>query len=374
MSANIKIGNDTLQGVNAVELENADALGSYVKFTLGVTGGYTVTFVAEGNPYSVISVTAGSAIEEPIPPEVTGYVTGWSTDEAGTNLVSFPYTPTADITRYAKVVPKKTLEESTWAEIAQVSANKQWNAMGWKVGDSKTITLNGTVGTLALDNYQCKVYIIGFDHNAEKEGQGISFGMIEGMDGKQLCLADQYYHSNTSELMAFSMNTTETNAGGWKASKMRKTILGSTDVENGDATPATIANPAANTLMAALPADLRAVLKPITKYTNNVGHSSDASAISATIDYLPLMAEFEVVGDQTSADPNEKTHQAQYEYYKSGNYQIKCTQVYVDIPAGWWLRSPDPSLSDTFCYVTTGGASYGKSANNSVGVAPAFLV
>ena len=33
MSANIKIGNDTLQGVNAVELENADALGSYAKFT-----------------------------------------------------------------------------------------------------------------------------------------------------------------------------------------------------------------------------------------------------------------------------------------------------------------------------------------------------
>lgn len=33
MSANIKIGNDTLQGVNAVELENADALGSYVKFS-----------------------------------------------------------------------------------------------------------------------------------------------------------------------------------------------------------------------------------------------------------------------------------------------------------------------------------------------------
>ena len=164
MSANIKIGNDTLQGVNAVELENADALGSYVKFTLGVTGGYTVTFVAEGNPYTIISVTAGSAIEEPIPPEVTGVMRGWSTDEAGTNLVSFPYTPTADITLYAKVSPK-TLEESTWAEIAQVSANKQWDAMGWKVGDSKTITLNGTVGTLALDNYQCKVYIPNFVQN-----------------------------------------------------------------------------------------------------------------------------------------------------------------------------------------------------------------
>ena len=43
----------------------------------------------------------------------------------------------------------KTLEQSTWAEIAQVSANKSWGAMGWKVGDSKTITLNGTVGRLA---------------------------------------------------------------------------------------------------------------------------------------------------------------------------------------------------------------------------------
>lgn len=378
MSANIKIGNDTLQGVNAVELENADALGSYVKFTLGVTGGYTVTFVAEGNPYTIISVTAGSAIEEPIPPEVTGFVTGWSTDEAGANLVSFPYTPTADITLYAKVFPKKTLEESTWAEIAQVSANKQWNAMGWKVGDSKTITLNGTVGTLALDNYQCKVYILGFDHNAEKEGQGISFGMIEGMDGKQLCLVDQYY--NTSDYMnyddiGFSMNILNKNEGGWKASNMRKTILGSTDVENGDATPDTIANPAANTLMAALPADLRAVLKPLTKYTNNVGQSSEASAITPTIDYLPLMAEFEVFGVQTNNEnPNEKTHQAQYEYYKSGNSKIKYKQNDVASAALWWLRSPGSSFSSDFCIVRADGTVLRSYANRSFGVAPAFLV
>ena len=374
MSANIKIGNDTLQGVDAVELENADALGSYVKFTLGVAGGYTVTFVAEGNAYSVISVTAGSAIKEPIPPEVTGMVQGWSTDEAGVNLVSFPYTPTSDITLYAKVSAPKTLEESTWAEIAQVSANKQWDAMGWKVGDSKTITLNGTVGTLALDNYQCKVYIIGFDHNAEKEGQGISFGLLEGIDGTQLCLVDQYYNTITSEVMAFSMNTTGTNAGGWKAAKMRKTILGSTDVENGDATPDVIANPGANTLMAALPADLRTVLKPITKYTNNVGNSEEASAILPAIDYLPLMAEFEVFGVRTSANPNEKTYQAQYEYYKSGNSKIKYKQNDAASAAFWWLRSPDSSASGGFCGVYADGAVGYSNASFSRGVAPAFLV
>lgn len=270
----------------------------------------------------------------------------------------------------------KTLEESTWAEIAQVSANKSWNAMGWQVGDSKTITLNGTVGTLALDNYQCKVYIIGFDHNAEKEGQGISFGMLESADGTQLCLVDQYFNGGTSEVMAFSMNTTQTNAGGWKSSKMRKTILGSTDVENGDATPETISNPAANTLMAALPADLRSVLKPITKYTDNVGNSSDASAISTTIDYLPLMAEYEVRGAQTNANHNEVNSQEQYKYYESGNSTIKYKQNDVASQANWWLRSPKASNSTDFCQVVIkqSGIVFGNRATISYGVAPVFLV
>ena len=372
MSANIKIGKDTLQGVDAVELENADALGSYVKFTLGISGGYTVTFVAEGNPYSIISVTAGSAINEPIPPEVTGLVTGWSTDEAGANLVSFPYTPTADITLYAKVSPK-TLEESTWAEIAQVSANKSWDAMGWQVGDSKTITLNGTVGTLALNNYQCKVYIIGFDHNADKEGQGISFGLLEGIDGKQLCLVDQYYGTKTSEVMAFSMNTTNTNAGGWKASKMRKTILGSTDVENGDATPNTITNPAANTLMAALPADLRAVLKPITKYTDNVGNSEEASAISPSIDYLPLMTPFEGVGASPGVNLNEIDYQTRYEFYNNMRKNIRYKHD-ADAAAAYWFRSPSKINTTAFCAVRVDGQGMDGSATNSVGLAPVFLV
>ena len=254
----------------------------------------------------------------------------------------------------------KTLEESTWAEIAQVSANKSWDAMGWQVGDSKTITLNGTVGTLALNNYPCKVYIIGFDHNADKEGQGISFGMLEGVDGKQICLVDQYDGQATVEVMAFTMNKTDTNEGGWRASKMRNTILGSTDV----------ANPAANTLMAALPADLRAVLKPITKYTNNVGKSS---AVSSTIDYLPLMAEFEVFGVQTYANPNEKTYQAQYEYYQSENSKIKYKHNNVDSASPWWLRSPNSGNSN-ICGVRPSGTVAYVGARASGGVAPVFLV
>ena len=147
---------------------------------------------------------------------------------------------------------------------------------------------------------------------------------------------------------------------------MRNTILGSTDV----------ANPAANTLMAALPADLRSVLKPITKYTDNVGHSSDASAISLTIDYLPLMAEYEVRGAQTNANNNEIRYQEQYEYYKSGNSTIKYKQNDVASAALWWLRSPKSSNSTDFCdvLINQSGMVFGNHATFSYGVAPVFLV
>ena len=276
-----------------------------------------------------------------------------------------------------KSASPKTLEESTWAEIAQVSANKSWDAMGWKVGDSKTITLNGTVGTLALDNYQCKVYILGFDHNAEKEGQGISFGMLEGVDGKQLCLTDQYYSKETatSEVMAFTMYTTKTSAGGWKTAKMRKITLGSTDVENGDATPNTLTNPVPNTLMAALPADLRAILKPITKYTDNVGAgSTESSAVTSTIDYLPLMAPFEVSGAVDTANSSEEQFQAQYEYYKGEMSIIKCKQSDIASPVNWWLRSPDTGSDYMFTSVDEYGQPYCNDADISSGLAPVFLV
>ena len=157
MSANIKIGNDTLQGVDAVELENADALGSYVKFTLGVAGGYTVTFVAEGNPYSIISVTAGSAIKEPIPPEVTGTVQGWSTDEAGANLVSFPYTPTSDIHFMRKFPPRRPLRSPHGQRLRrfpQISSGTPW-AGRWETVRLSRLTAQSARSRWTTINAKC---------------------------------------------------------------------------------------------------------------------------------------------------------------------------------------------------------------------------
>lgn len=307
---------------------------------------------------------------------------GWSSLSSGSHNITivakangFKDSAPSTAVSVEKATAPKTLEESTWAEIAQVSANKSWDAMGWKVGDTKTITLNGTVGTVAFNNYQCKVYILGFDHNADKEGQGISFGMLEGMDGKQLCLVDGNCNYTTSSATAFTMNTSNVNNGGWKNCHLRKTILGSTDVANGNATSAAITNPASGTLMAALPSDLRTVLKPITKYTNNVGQSTVASAITPTVDYLPLLSEYEVSKTTARANTNEATYQAQYQYYANGKSKVKYQHNAVSNVVYWWLRSPGASNSYSFCYVYSNGNIFiNFAANYSFGVAPVFLV
>lgn len=341
----------------------------------GIPGGYNVTFSADGVAYSVVSITAGGAISEPVAPQVTGIVMGWTTDEAGQNLVAFPYTPTASTTLYAKIsAASSTLNDNSWDVISAISAAGT-GANYWAVGDTKIVTLSGTVGTVSL-NADYNVYIIGFNHNSDKEGAGISFSGFETTDAthKQLCLVDGSYNTTTSSATAFTMNTSNTNSGGWKNCRMRKVILGSTDVANGDATSAAITNPASGTLMAALPSDLRAVLKPITKYTNNVGQSSAASAITPTVDYLPLLSEYEVFKTHTYANSNEDAYQAQYQYYANGKSKVKYRHNSVSNTAYWWLRSPYASNSDAFCGVNTGGTISNGNANGSYGVAPAFLV
>lgn len=64
---------------------------------------YTVTFMANAIEYAIVSVKAGESItREPFTPAKSGYVfAGWSTTDGGAPNISYPYTPSADITLYA---------------------------------------------------------------------------------------------------------------------------------------------------------------------------------------------------------------------------------------------------------------------------------
>ena len=256
------------------------------------------------------------------------------------------------------------LDKNEWKVIKKV-ADADKGANYWAVGDTKRITLNGKVGATTISNLKVDAFIIGFNHNSGKEGSNRIHFLLGKIGGKFVGLVDSYYDPSgyTTTSGAFTMNTSDTNSGGWAKTQMRSTVLGAAS----DPT-----NPTANTLLAALPADLRAVMKSVTKYTDNTGGGSNsASAVTATTDYLWLLAEFEVFGSRTYANSSEPSSQAQYEYFKAGNSKIAYKHSAAET-AAWGLRSPNCNTNTDFCAVDSGGGAGSYIAGRSLALVPGF--
>ena len=258
-----------------------------------------------------------------------------------------------------------TLNNNEWSVIKSVSDAGQ-GANYWSIGDRKAVTLNGTVGALTLSNYKTYVFIIGFNHNASVEGTNrihFQFGKTALSGGKDVCLCDELYNSEVSNIGYFSMNSTDTNSGGWKSSQMRTAICG-TSLSN-----------YSGTIIAVIPAALRAVLKSVTKYTDNTGNGSDAASnITATTDYFFLLSEFEVFGSIELANSNEQNKQTQYAYYSAGNSKIKYKHDGTSTAAIWWLRSPFAVKYSHFTTVYKDGMADANLSVTSLGFAPGFCV
>lgn len=298
----------------------------------------------------------------------TVYETGSYTVEATKNgqTTSGSVNVVSGTTSYSLTLSfiSSTLNDNDWSVIKSVSDAGQ-GANYWSIGDRKEVTLNGTVGHLSLSNYTTYAFIIGFNHNASVEGANrIHFQLAKTAlsGGKDVCLCDSKYNSDVSTTGYFSMNSRDTNSGGWKSSKMRTNICG------------TSLSSYSGTIIAVIPAALRAVLKSATKYTNNTGNSKAASAVTATTDYFFLLSEYEVFGSTTYANINEASKQAQYSYYSAGNSKVKYNHSATSTAVGWWLRSPNASYSSSFVRVLTGGTVNYSSADFSYGFAPGFCV
>ena len=116
-------------------------------------------------------------------------------------------------------------------------------------------------------------------------------------------------------------------------------------------------------------------MQPMTIYTDNTGGGSDnASYVTKTTDYLPLLAEYEIFGTRTYANSAEKNYQAQYAYYSAGNSKVKYRHSATGSTAWWWERSPNYGYGSGFCIVSTDGGAGTDAAGYSPGVAPAFRV
>ena len=256
-----------------------------------------------------------------------------------------------------------TLNSNTWAAIKAASDIDE-GANYWSAGDTKTIKINGKVGNFTFSNLSINAFILGFNHNSAKEGTHRIHWQLGKIGGTMVGLCDNQYNSSVSGAGYFHMNDSNTNVGGWKDSSMRKTLLGNSK---------TPSSPLANSLMAALPSDLRAVMKSVTKYTDNTGNGSNSSGnVTATTDYLWLLAEFEVHGSRNYANQYEQNSQAQYAYYKAGNSKIAYNHTAVSTAVWWWLRSPAYNDTNFFCYVSTGGGYTPDYAYYSAALLPGF--
>ena len=260
------------------------------------------------------------------------------------------------------------LNNNSWETISKVS-QMGLAAQYWSIGDYKNIQISGTIQGVSLNTLSSiitvRAFILGFNHNSAKEGSNrVHFQIGKDTSGTDIAFCDSNYNS-TGSSQGFRMNLSNTNSGGWNGSYGRNTLLGNSG---------TPTSPPANSFMAALPADLRAVMKPVTKYTDNTGNASNTSgAVTPTTDYLFFLAEFEVHGARYSANQYEQNYQAQYDYYKAGNSKVKYRHDATGTAVYYWCRSAYHGNNVSFCTVDSyGGGGGGYSANYSYGLAPCF--
>lgn len=359
-----------------------------------ITVSYTEGDVTKTTTQAITVAKVLSGIKITTPPNRTAYferevfdpegmvVTANYTDGSSKTVTGYTYSPTSQLSKGTTMITvsyseggvtktttqsitvtaiSSTLNSNSWATIKAVSdAGKGDNY--WDVGDTKIITINGTVQGFTFSNLYISVFILGFNHNSSWDGNNRIHFQIGKISNKLVGLCDSNYGSYVSS--GFCMNTSRTNSGGWSNSHMRKTVLGNSG---------TPSSPPANSLLAALPADLRAVMKSVYKYTDNTGGGSDtASYVTATTDYLFLLAEFEYHGKRTYANSAEQNYQKQYDYYKAGNSKVHYRHDNTGSAVNAWTRSAYSSYSSYFCRVDTDGTPDDTNADYSWALAPGF--
>ena len=270
------------------------------------------------------------------------------------------------------------LNEASWQGIQKVAMAGKANEY-WKVGDTKTILLNGRIAGTPFTNFPVEAFILGFDHNGAVEGWNrIHFG-LSMKDGNPVGLRDRHYgdynkgspsQNAPAAKPGFRMNLQNTNAGGWEHSYMRTQVLGS------HADPR---DPVKGTLLAALPRSLRQVMCSVPKYTDNTGNkSSDKEAVTCTLDSLWLPAHYEMYGIEQKNLPintHEQEKQATYDYFKKNPGVIYCMGSPKKASMAW-LRSPSHNSlgSDSFFLAQRYAIASNSIASQSLDLFACFAV
>ena len=219
--------------------------------------------------------------------------------------------------------------EDTWEAIAKnVKAGKTDT---YKVGDTKKVDL-GNLGT----------HIVRIAN------------MSECTNGETSETACGFVVEFADIITQGIFNSTRTNVGGWRDSKMRTYVN--------------------DTIYKSLPSDLQNVIA-ITKVIS--GHGSIETSNFETQDKLYLLSTKEV---SLTMHPNDviNSETRLLDYYRNKDVKDSNTsgaiKKYNGSGSEWWLRSAVKPYNIYFFYVRSGGNWDYNSANNSSGVSPAFRI
>lgn len=265
--------------------------------TVTRSGDGTISAVSSNTAAATVSVSGNTVT-------VTGKANGSATITisvaAGANYTA----PTSKTCAVTVSFLKDNFADNDWSAIIAACHSGSVPST-WVVGNSKTMTINGT-------SYQ--IDIIGKNHDTYASGgkAPLTFQLHD-------CYADTK-----------AMNSSNTNSGGWTSCAMRSTHL-----------PA---------ILALMPTEVRSGIREVNKLTSA---GSQSSTINTTADKLFLLSEVEIFGSTSHSAAGEGT---QYDYYKAGNSKVKNRNGSA---ASWWERSPYASYSTRFCLVNgNGGANY----------------
>lgn len=200
------------------------------------------------------------------------------------------------------------------------------------IGDQVTLVLNDRSG-YAFD-------VIGFNHDTLTNANAYGDNTATGKAGITFQMHDIF-------TIEYSMNSSDTNVGGWKDSSMRTIVM-------------------EQHMRVFLPTEWQTVVKQVNKSSGLGGGSS--SGTETVSDSCFLLSEIEVFGSTTYSVSGEG---AQYEYYKAGNSKMKRRD---DLADTWRERSSMSGNKYGFCLVNSSGISYNRGAGSVYGVAFAFCV
>lgn len=257
----------------------------------------------------------------------------WKTVFVNTNNVDD--SPTVEIVSWADGTDEQIAALVAAADAGQIDLETD---AGWKVGDTRTVSLSAMGKSGTYNNVTWNV-------NESHIAQDVEF-VLMNKGGKTLNDGTEcHFIVGMKNCLnpAGHMNSTRIINGGWESCARRTWCNGA--------------------FYQAIPSALRSIFKQF----KNVTATGTGSNSTTSTDYFALPSEKEVFGSVSHANSSAESSNSQFTWYATSANRIKRVSGST---YGWWERSPAASHSDSFCEVDASGiTSYGF-ANFNYGLSP----